>query len=252
MAKMYDAANPDNIPDVFPGELVAGYINGQYRWTDEQWARFGDGITKVTICIYIPGVTNDPYDQRYSADVLDIEAGDVGMVSKSFAITWCQVQKDARDIRPTIYTSKSGLGTLGDIDCDFWIADPDIPSTHILPGTVATQWGYAGGYDISETVDGWPGHKTGQGTTTGGGTVANAPCGGVKLTSTGKGYWLWGKDGGVFAYGDAKMMGNPTRDLPAGESIVGFDRTADDGGYVMVSDKYNLYSYGNAPFLGHP
>lgn len=36
----------------------------------------------------------------------------------------------------------------------------------------------------------------------------NAPIVGMAATPTGKGYWLVGADGGVFAFGDAVMLGN--------------------------------------------
>jgi len=42
---------------------------------------------------------------------------------------------------------------------------------------------------------------------------------GIAPTSTGKGYWLYAQDGGIFAFGDAKFFGSagalrqrPTRD----------------------------------------
>lgn len=40
------------------------------------------------------------------------------------------------------------------------------------------------------------------------GAKLNKPIVGIAVTPTGKGYWLVGSDGGVFCYGDAKMLGN--------------------------------------------
>ena len=37
---------------------------------------------------------------------------------------------------------------------------------------------------------------------------SNAPISGIAATPTGKGYWLVGMDGGVFAFGDAAFLGN--------------------------------------------
>lgn len=39
-------------------------------------------------------------------------------------------------------------------------------------------------------------------------TNVNAPITGIAATPTGKGYWLVGADGGVFAFGDAAFLGN--------------------------------------------
>lgn len=46
----------------------------------------------------------------------------------------------------------------------------------------------------------------------------NAPIVGMAATPTGRGYWLVAADGGVFAFGDAEMLGNVEYVLPDGRS----------------------------------
>lgn len=46
----------------------------------------------------------------------------------------------------------------------------------------------------------------------------NAPIVGMAATPTGAGYWLVAADGGVFAFGDARMLGNVEYVLPAGRA----------------------------------
>lgn len=45
----------------------------------------------------------------------------------------------------------------------------------------------------------------------------NAPATGIAITPTGQGYLILCADGGVFAFGDAKFLGNVEYDLPAGD-----------------------------------
>lgn len=45
---------------------------------------------------------------------------------------------------------------------------------------------------------------------------SNAPITGIAATPTGKGYWLVGADGGVFAFGDAQFLGNVEYVKPEG------------------------------------
>lgn len=241
MGVMYDSVDASKIPT--DAEIVAGYINGKYKWSDDDWARFPNA-QKVRIQIFIPG-----HDVIDDGDVLDIEAGDA---PKEEAQQAAERFVSMRPGRPCIYTSKSGLQYLTHVAnrCVFWIADPtEVP--HLLPNTVATQWGFKGAYDVSTTADNWP-------LTTGEEHVM-AKCGGIKLTKSGKGYWLWGDDGSIFAYGDAKLFGaggvesapfnalgmsnNPFRD---------FAVTDAENGYYFVDEAFNVYAFGDAVFLGHP
>ena len=59
----------------------------------------------------------------------------------------------------------------------------------------------------------------------------------------GAGYWLLGKDGGVFAFGDAKFFG-PNRNQ--GNDIAGMAATASGNGYWTVDDDGDVFAYGDA------
>jgi hypothetical protein len=70
-------------------------------------------------------------------------------------------------------------------------------------------------------------------------------------TADGKGYWLVGRDGGIFTFGDASYVGS----LPGegiSDTITGVSPTADGGGYLMVSAGGRVYSFGDAPYMGDP
>ena len=61
-----------------------------------------------------------------------------------------------------------------------------------------------------------------------------APVVGIAATPDGGGYWLVGRDGGVFSFGDAVFHGSPGgRRLAA--PVVGMAATRDGGGYWLVA-----------------
>ena len=87
------------------------------------------------------------------------------------------------------------------------------------------------------------------------------PLVGIVSTADGKGYWMVGEDGGVFAFGDATFVGSsgqisPTK--PAGgsnsfvpnASIVNITPTADGKGYWMVAEDGGVFSFGDAGYYG--
>ncbi len=53
-----------------------------------------------------------------------------------------------------------------------------------------------------------------------GAMVLNKPIVGMKVTPSGKGYWLVASDGGVFSFGDAKFLGS-TGNVVLNKPIVG-------------------------------
>ncbi len=84
---------------------------------------------------------------------------------------------------------------------------------------------------------------------------------GIVSTADGKGYWMVGQDGGVFAFGDATFVGSSGQinpNLPAGGSnaftpnrpIVGIVPTADGKGYWMVASDGGIFAFGDAGFYG--
>lgn len=76
----------------------------------------------------------------------------------------------------------------------------------------------------------------------------NAPVMGMASTSSGNGYWLAARDGGVFSFGDARFAGSMGAvRLNAGIVGIASDRTT--GGYWLLGADGGVFSF-NAPFLG--
>ena len=161
---MYDGINAlaAGIAKEFPNAaMVAGYINGVYAWSQQDWDLFPNADrVQVTVTA-----------SANSGDVLDVEAGDA---SPSQAAGWIAMRKAAGYYRPTIYCSRSvipavrtGTGSyiLGQ-DYDIWVADYT-GSAHevIAPGSPsatcsATQYESTANYDVSMVYDsGWPHRK---------------------------------------------------------------------------------------------
>lgn len=66
---------------------------------------------------------------------------------------------------------------------------------------------------------------------------------------SGRGYWLAGKDGGVFSYGDAAFHGSAAP-LKLREPVVGIASTRSGNGYWLAAEDAGVFAYGDAPFLG--
>ncbi len=82
--------------------------------------------------------------------------------------------------------------------------------------------------------------------TTPGGTSATNP----SDRYTYQGYWMVGKDGGVFAFGDAGFVGSlPGLGVHVSD-IVGVVPTKDSGGYWMVGADGGVFAFGDAGFVG--
>jgi hypothetical protein len=71
---------------------------------------------------------------------------------------------------------------------------------------------------------------------------------GMAATATGLGYWTVDDDGDVFNYGDAKDYGS--RPGPDIDDIVGFTARSQGDGYWMVSRDGAVYAFGAAQYLG--
>ena len=72
---------------------------------------------------------------------------------------------------------------------------------------------------------------------------------GITSTPDGKGYWLIGSDGGVYAFGDAGFYGS-MGGKPLNKPIVGMTATADGLGYWLVASDGGIFSFGDANFYG--
>ncbi|MGH9101192.1 MAG: hypothetical protein ACRDV8_13315, partial [Acidimicrobiales bacterium] len=70
---------------------------------------------------------------------------------------------------------------------------------------------------------------------------------GAAATHDGKGYWIVGANGGVFAFGDARFRGSlPGRHVHVTD-VVGIAATADAGGYWLVGRNGGVFVFGDAP-----
>ena len=64
MRTMYDSTDADAIPR--DAQMVAGYVDGRYAWSGEDWARFAEHTVRVRISAV--GAT-------HLAEVFDVEVG---------------------------------------------------------------------------------------------------------------------------------------------------------------------------------
>ncbi|MGH9107847.1 MAG: IPT/TIG domain-containing protein, partial [Acidimicrobiales bacterium] len=71
----------------------------------------------------------------------------------------------------------------------------------------------------------------------------------VTGSSAGKGYWLTGSDGGIFAFGDAGFHGSEGGQ-PLDAPVVGMAATPDGQGYWEVAADGGIFAFGDAGFHG--
>jgi hypothetical protein len=135
--EMYDAVTPTNIPE--SAQVVAGYIDGDYVWSSEDWNRF-PSATKVLITV----------TGSLKGNVADVETGDM---SPSQAVEWIEAKQSKGMRGCTIYCNRSNLETVW-AACRghayyVWVADWT-GSAHEVRGTIATQYSNVGNrYDLS-------------------------------------------------------------------------------------------------------
>jgi predicted type IV restriction endonuclease len=72
---------------------------------------------------------------------------------------------------------------------------------------------------------------------------------GLANTPTSAGYWLVARDGGIFAFGDAKFFGS-TGSLHLSQPIVGMAATPTGAGYWLVAKDGGIFAFGDAKFFG--
>jgi hypothetical protein len=82
-----------------------------------------------------------------------------------------------------------------------------------------------------------------------GNLVLNAPVTDLAATPGGRGYWLLGGDGGVFAFGDARFHGS-TGHLRLNEPARRMAPTASGRGYWFVAGDGGVFAFGDARFHG--
>lgn len=145
---MFDSVNASAIPA--DASLVAGYIDGLYRWTPNDWARFPNARY---VRIATSAATN-------AGEVLDVETGDA---TPDQAVTWT-VARRRSGADPTVYVDSSrwleaSVAFARDhvTAPHWWVAAHPGAGRTIPPGAVAHQFADLGRYDLSVVADYWPG-----------------------------------------------------------------------------------------------
>jgi hypothetical protein len=151
MRTMGDSTTAADIPQTF--DLVAGYCDGPYRWSDADWALHAG---KVLVRIATRADTDDGH-------VLDVETGDA---LPAGAPAWATMRR-AAGVEPTIYVNLSNEQAVTEAFAlagaplpHYWLAHYD--GIAALPaGYVAKQYAdeamTGGHYDASVVADYWPG-----------------------------------------------------------------------------------------------
>ncbi|MDE2097949.1 MAG: hypothetical protein KGL39_11920 [Patescibacteria group bacterium] len=144
----YDSTTAADIPA--DAEMVMGYVDGDYAWSEEDWARFP---TAVKVRITISAANLD-------ADMLDVESGDA---TPAQAAQW--ILSGPHTPRPAIYCNLStkpavDAGFAANVKYEWFAADPT-GEPHFVDGSIGTQYawpgiGSPGHYDISLVRAGWP------------------------------------------------------------------------------------------------
>jgi hypothetical protein len=149
MRTMYDGIASDAPVIPTTAQLVAGYVDGHYAWTDADWARFPHA-THVRIAT--SATTDDGH-------VLDVETGNA---TPEEAVNWVLTRRHA-GADPTVYCGQSAWPAIRaafihhDVpEPHYWVAhydgDPAIPA-----GAIAKQYQSTAEWDLSSVADHWPG-----------------------------------------------------------------------------------------------
>ena len=72
---------------------------------------------------------------------------------------------------------------------------------------------------------------------------------GITATPSGNGYWLVGRSGHVFSFGDTRYYGS-RRKQRVPMPVVGMTRTSTGRGYWLVGQYGNIYCFGDARSFG--
>ena len=71
----------------------------------------------------------------------------------------------------------------------------------------------------------------------------------VRGATTGLGYWLLGRDGGVFSFGEARFHGS-TGNMTLNQPVVAIAAHPDGRGYWLVASDGGVFAFGSAGFHG--
>lgn len=139
-------------------QLVAGYVDGLYAWSDAQWNLFPPGIIRVRVAVF--STTSDGH-------VLDSEPGNA---TPAQCVDWVLMRR-AAGIDPTVYCNqldpvtgwpaiRAAFQARSVAEPHYWVADYD--GAEIIPaGAIAKQYAdltaLGQPWDVSVVADYWPG-----------------------------------------------------------------------------------------------
>lgn len=148
---MYDSTTAVDIPA--NAQMVAGYVNGLYKWSEADWSRFLATTVRVTIAVTIDA----------DAMVLDVESGDA---TPDQAPGWAARQR-ASGRAPSIYCNLANVDAVRAAFANAGVPLPSLWLAHydniaqIPDGYIAKQYAdqalTGGHYDASVVADYWPG-----------------------------------------------------------------------------------------------
>lgn len=151
--EMYDGVDATRLPT--SAQMVAGYVDGLYRWSDADWGRFPNAV-KIRIAVF--SQTNDGH-------VLDEEPGNA---TPAESVDWVLMRRRA-GIDPTVYCNQFDPDTgwpavraaflARDVpEPHYWVAHYDGIAT-IPAGAIGKQHtdDEPNGWDLSVIADHWPG-----------------------------------------------------------------------------------------------
>ena len=152
MRIMYDLVNAGAIPT--SAVLVAGYVDGRYRWSAADWARFPNA-THVPIAVF---------PSTNAGVVLDVETGDA---TPAQAPGWVKMRR-AAGVDPTVYCNtgvwpavRAAFAAARIVEPHYWVAAYPGNGPNLYPGSVAHQYAdpvtSGGNFDLSVVADIWPG-----------------------------------------------------------------------------------------------
>jgi hypothetical protein len=153
---MYDGVADDAHVIPASAQLVAGYVDGLYAWSDAHWARFPNSV-KVRIACFAD--TND-------GDVLDCEPGNC---TPAQSVDWVLMRRRS-GADPTVYCNqldpkvgwpavRAAFHARNVAEPHYWVANYSVDQTNpqIPDGAIAIQYTDTGSYDLSAVADHWPG-----------------------------------------------------------------------------------------------
>ncbi len=151
---MYDGVTASRLPA--GAQMVAGYVDGRYKWSDADWRRFSPQTVRVRIAVF--ATTNDGH-------VLDCEPGNC---TPAQSVDWALMRRRA-GVDPTVYCNqldettgwpavRAAFRARGVPEPHYWVAKYDGVQS-IPAGAIGKQYedDETHGWDRSVIADHWPG-----------------------------------------------------------------------------------------------